>query len=87
MKRGRLWSSPGAGAGADSKSLGGLRAAYRELRLGVLVFSRGASWLIVIKMGLFGIALKAGEEIGGFTGLWSILRHLKQVLPGYRILE
>lgn len=50
----------GAGAGSSLKSLGGLMAASQECWLPV--FSRGASWLIVIKIGLFPVAVKTGGE-------------------------
>lgn len=56
----------GAGAGTSLKSLGGLMAASHECWPGLPAFSREASWLIVIKIGLFHVAVELGEE-----GTWN----------------
>lgn len=84
-KHGGVCSFWGAGAGTNPQSLGGCVAASHECWLGLPVFSRGASWLIGIKMRLFWVAIKAGEEVGGCMGLRSILQHLpsQQILPGH----
>lgn len=73
--------SPGAGAGSSPQELGGHMAAW----LGLPGFSRGASSLVVMKMGLFWAAVKAAESVRECMELWSILQHplSQQVLPGH----